>query len=413
MPQKPALILIAAAILPAAASEAGKGFAWALALSRIYSLHIVTSHPDAEATAAAGIPDATFHPVGGGDSWVSRWRSYLQYAQWCRQIVPVCAELIRNQRAIGLHHVTFGSFRFLPRYDRLGIPYTLGPLGGGEGVGIRLLLQSGLPRTVLLQEAARSPLNEAIRLKPDTRRVIRDATGVLSTTRETAALLAKIGAKRQEVVFPDALPVAPDADRVMEDRRLQASRLGAEFRCVFSGRAAWWKGPQLAIRLIARLRARGLHCTLVLHSEGAAIPQLRRLSAELGSGDAVLFPGYASREGLAQAYRQSHVFLLPSMHESSSSALLEGFATGLPSITLGVGGTATIATGATGLNEPVEDIEAWYEQGCATIERWVADPLAWLACCRAAVDRAQQFTFDGLAETVADVLRPERYQKRA
>ena len=82
-----------------------------------------------------------------------------------------------------------------PDYFRLGIPYTLGPLGGGETAPLRLLRDAGLPPAELAREWLRPALNYASLMNPQVRRVLRQARMALATTRETERLLQWAGAE--------------------------------------------------------------------------------------------------------------------------------------------------------------------------------------------------------------------------
>src|SRR5690606_4083833 len=65
------------------------------------------------------------------------------------------------------------------------------------------------------------------------------------------------------------------------------------------------------------------------------------------------FRGHLRGEELARAYRESDVFLLPSLSESFSMALLEGMASGLPVVATRIGGIPELVEdGVNGLLVP-------------------------------------------------------------
>ncbi|HVU24102.1 MAG TPA: hypothetical protein VHE13_08260, partial [Opitutus sp.] len=131
--RRPALIVVAVDISPERGSEPGKAWNWCCALARQYRLHVVTgSALDPRCREHPAAAEWTWHltpsaqPIDPGLSY------YRHYARWCDEALAMAQAVIAREPVAGIHHITLGSFRVLPRYDRLGVPYTLGPLGGGE-----------------------------------------------------------------------------------------------------------------------------------------------------------------------------------------------------------------------------------------------------------------------------------------
>ena len=406
---KPRLLLVAAAILADTGSEPGKGIIWARTLAQFYRLEILTLPTYARALEQKGLPEGCrAHAVSEDILTSPNVLLYLRsYARWCRELIPVCRALCREGDIAGLHHVTLGSFRVLPRYDGLGIPYTLGPLGGGECIPWHLLGQMRLPTGEAAREAARLPLNYLFTLHPGLRAVLAGARLTLATTPESADLLRAMGARRTAVVFPDAIDAGADDATVLATRERQAATLPARVRLVCAGRALWWKGHHLAIDFLALLRARGIEATLDVFSTGPALEALRERAAQSGMEPHTVFHGMVSRGELMRAYESCHLFVNPTMHDSASSALLEAYAKGLPSMTLGLGGAATVTTPAAGFNQRVARMEDWLEGGAQTVAGWVADPARWLDACRAAKARTYDFGLDKHpANSVREHLEP-------
>ncbi len=407
--EKPRLILVAAAIQADTGSEPGKGIIWARTLAQFYRLEILTQPTYARMLEVKGLPaGCRVHAVSEDIPPHPNLVKYLRnYDRWCQALLPVCRELCREGGIAGLHHVTIGSFRVLPRYDQLAIPYTLGPLGGGECIPWNLLSQMRLPAGEIVREAARLPLNYLFTLQPGLRAVLAGARLTLATTQESADLLRTMGAKRTTVVFPDAIDAGADDAAVLAARERQAATLPARVRLACGGRALWWKGHHLAIDFLGLLRARGIEATLDVFSTGPALEALRARAVQAGLELHTIFHGMVSRADLMNAYETCHLFVNPTMHDSASSALLEAYAKGLPSMTLGLGGAATVTTPATGFNRRVERMDDWLEAGAQTVAGWVADPTRWVEACRAAKARTHDFGLDKHpANSVREHLEP-------
>src|SRR5947207_223003 len=207
---KPNLLVAAPVYTPQGGSEPGKAFYWTDVLSDFYQVNVLCTQRTAERCRESRFcQNWQFHPVGDlKTKSPSMIHFYQFYLEWCRRVIHKCRELIPKIRPVGLHHPSLGSFRMLPAYHRLPIPYTLGPLGGGECPPFKLLREASLPPSEFAKELLRPVLNYACLLNWQSRRVIQQAQMVLATTSETERLLQLFGARRTAVVFPDALDLS-------------------------------------------------------------------------------------------------------------------------------------------------------------------------------------------------------------
>jgi glycosyltransferase involved in cell wall biosynthesis len=73
--------------------------------------------------------------------------------------------------------------------------------------------------------------------------------------------------------------------------------------------------------------------------DGPIRANLQQLAVSFGVADRVRFHGFLEQPSLARLYAQADIFVLPSVAESCSMALLEAMAAGLPLIVTKVGGT--------------------------------------------------------------------------
>jgi len=139
------------------------------------------------------------------------------------------------------------------------------------------------------------------------------------------------------------------------------------------------------IRAFAQTRDTGKN-VLVIAGDGPARPELETVVSELGLADRVRLLG--EREDVSLILQALDVFVLPSLGEGISNAILEAMATGLPVIATRVGGNVELVReGVTGrLIEPrrpealAEALGAYFEEpglarahGAAGRERAVGD----------------------------------------
>lgn len=108
------------------------------------------------------------------------------------------------------------------------------------------------------------------------------------------------------------------------------------------GRVEEQKGHIFLIEAFAELRQRpdGRSLKLLLVGDGRLLPQLKKLAEDIGVSGAICFPGNISK--LAEVYRAIDIFVMPSLWEGLSLAMLEAMAAGLPVVATEVGGARDV-----------------------------------------------------------------------
>ncbi len=110
---------------------------------------------------------------------------------------------------------------------------------------------------------------------------------------------------------------------------------GADAVCLFSGGEWARKGLDLAILALAKIPLPG--AKLFVAGDDPDRERFKRLAADHGAGDRVVFGGF--RKDMAAAMAASDVFLFPSHYEAFSLATIEAAACGLPIVASRINGT--------------------------------------------------------------------------
>jgi glycosyltransferase involved in cell wall biosynthesis len=408
---KPQIIVVALSINPFAGSEPGKGWWWSSALSKHFRLHLITQRHSLEACKNQPIVEEdgwTFHPTSGQ---VTTWKfptGYIQYTKFLNEARAIAKRLIGQFQIEGLCHVTLGSFRFLPPYHRLGIPYTVGPLGGGECSPWALNWERPTPLPDKIKEAMRPALNNSFALLPARRSCLGSAALVLATSDETERVVRRMGARKTAVVFPDAYDRPIDVAEVSGRRAKQADSLRTRIRLLWQGRPLWWKGPDLALMVMRQALAAGLllELTMVSTWDGEFGTAVRGLAEKWGVSSHIRFMGGTSREKFLELSQDHHGMLAPSVHDSGGIPLIEAQSLGLPCLTFGLGGHKLAACPEAGVSESPYNIQAFVKRSVECLRQWQADPQVWLEQSKKAVLFSRQFTISRLAEDVGRLIVP-------
>lgn len=175
--------------------------------------------------------------------------------------------------------------------------------------------------------------------------------------RRSAAVIAVSADIRDDIVRYDRLPesrviVLPngiDPARVETSLSKEQARqkLGFgpdEILLVSVGRLEEQKGHTYLLQALARLieddSTQGKRIHLLLAGDGRRRQALEQEASALGIADWVHFLG--TRSDMADVLRASDVFVMPSLWEGLSLAMLEGMAAGLPVVISDVGGAAEV-----------------------------------------------------------------------
>jgi glycosyltransferase involved in cell wall biosynthesis len=125
------------------------------------------------------------------------------------------------------------------------------------------------------------------------------------------------------------------------------------------------KGFDVLCKAWAQVCVHHPEAKLILAGQGDTAPW-KEMFARLGCAQHVEFAGYV--QSLADLYHKAALFVLPSLHEGMSNALLEAQAWGLPAVVSGIpGNSAVVDNGSTGVVVPAGDHMALAEEICVLL----------------------------------------------
>ncbi|MEM6285102.1 MAG: glycosyltransferase family 4 protein [Chloroflexota bacterium] len=105
------------------------------------------------------------------------------------------------------------------------------------------------------------------------------------------------------------------------------------------------KGIGDLLNAMQRIREHHPQARLLLAGRGDKEAQFRRQASDMGLEDVVDFRGAVPHHDMPAVYNEADVFVLPSLNEGMSNAVLEAMASGLPVVTTYTGGTTELVRG--------------------------------------------------------------------
>lgn len=143
------------------------------------------------------------------------------------------------------------------------------------------------------------------------------------------------------------------------------------FRLITVGRLSPEKGTRLLAGVMRRLRERGHPVILHLVGGGPDREMLETAFESLGLKDAVVFEGRAPQQRLMDLYRESDIFVLPSLYEGVPTVCIEAMSMEIPCVAPAITGIPELMQdGVEGVLYPPGDEEAM----AGAIERLIMDP---------------------------------------
>lgn len=386
---------------PDQGSEPGVGWNWARALARRgYDVCGITRSRNKEAIerALVSIPERSrIRFIYHDTKLLRRHRpsgisANLAYALWQRSVLAVALKEHEKVHFDLVHHLTFGSWRQPSHLWRLGIPFVIGPVGGGEETPQRLI--SIMARPAQLMERARNGWNRLALFNPSLRRSIRAATAVAAKTHQTLQFIQQAGGK----AFV-ALEIGIEEPASFD---LKPRSSGDPLRCLYVGRLIELKGIRLALDAIALARAGGCHPTLTIVGTGPLEPQLRMLAEEKGIAQWVTFTGAMPQADVFKLYKDHDALLFPSLHDSSGNVVLEAMSFSLPVVCLALGGPGEMVDATCGLAISCDNLspKATSEALAKAISSIELDERLRLSLADGARKQGERMTWDSAVDRV-------------
>lgn len=348
------LLLSAYACEPDRGSEPGVGWRWALEIARLgHEVVVITRENNRLAIQRAmqehpELPHLRF-AYYDLPPWARGWKRgargvHLYYLLWQFGAFLRARRLHRVERFDAVQHITFGVARHPSFMGRLGIPFVLGPLGGGERAP--WALRKHFPLSGQLRDAARDLANGLARIDPFVRHGFAAASVILVKTAESLLWLPEQYRHKAHTMLEIGIDMpAPDSG--------PASAAGKEARLLYVGRFLDLKGMGLGLRAVALLQQDGFPVRLTLLGQGPARARWHALAEKLGIAGRVNWISWLPQPELLATYRNFDALLFPSLHDSSGNVVLEAMARGLPVICLELGGPAEIVDSSCGRVVPV------------------------------------------------------------
>lgn len=408
MTQRLKVLVSAYACSPCRGSEPGVGWGFVQALSKHHDLHVIVEEEkfrdEIEYWQHANpgqLSNVHFHFLRKRrNRWLRRlWPPsyYWYYRDWQRQALRLARQLHAKEGFDLVHQLTMVGFREPGYLWQMGLPFVWGPVGGMGYFPWRFLPHVGLRG--MLHYLGYNVVN-ALQMRWLRRPQLAARAagrGLIAATQENAECARRRWEVEASILTEVGLPRPPGCD-------VSERRDGEPLRLVWSGQHTPGKALQLGLLALSRLPV-GVSWTLDVLGQGIMTERWRRLTRRLGLGARVRFHGSLPRSAALQVMSESHVLLITSMRDLTSSVTVEGLALGLPTIAPDHCGFRDAITDACGMLVPVHDADGFCASLAAAVQRMAGNEHARQRLAHGALARAHTFAWDAKACAVSSIYR--------
>ena len=320
---------------PGIGSDAYVGWSWAKVMSQDNEVHVLTNEGNKKNIEAYinehGDSYAAFHYVSL-PSFLKKLLNgrkgyFASYVIWQWYAYKYAEKLNDKIHFDIIHHVSIADFRIAGLLWKLNAPYVLGPIGGGQETPCQL---SYYIRNYKKKEKIRSWINSFACSLPIYKKAIRKAARVFVSNDETIQKMRQhVG---YEVELTRLCELGIDSDYLKERSKLEHKK-NAKVHILVSGRLMYRKGIELLLDAVKILET-DIPFVVDLYGGGHQIEDVKCLIRERELQEKVILHGKVSYDKMPQIYAESDILALPSLRETTGTAVIEAMANKLPVVAL-------------------------------------------------------------------------------
>ena len=247
------------------------------------------------------------------------------YFVWQKSAYKMEQTLVDDVKIDVCHHVSIADFRCAGKLWKLNTPFIFGPVGGGQETQDCF---SDYVKCHWKSEWFRKCMNEITTLVPSYRKALERAAIIYNSNDETSACIRKRMPKKCKSKLVQMTELCIDL-KYLEERENIQKEDNPVVHIIVSGRLIYRKGIQVLLEAVARMNS--LHDYKVdIYGEGDQRSYLEKFVENSGLENKVIFHGKIPFDEMQNAYKNADIYALPSLCESTGTAVFEALANKLP-----------------------------------------------------------------------------------
>jgi glycosyltransferase involved in cell wall biosynthesis len=400
---------------PYKGSEHGVGWGWVTAIAKDHDVHVLLADFEREDIQKwlAGHPEFHkrivfhfvrhhfYHYTNKSRFWRKIEHSCLKpimnwsYRLWLRDAYKVAQELNQEYAFDVAHLITYVGFRFPGHLWKLDVPFVWGPIGGLENTPWRLLPLLGIRGA--LYYTMRNLINSYHKrcLVSCKRAFNKAGAGTISATEGIRKEIRKHYGIDSTVVCEVGPPECIATHHSTRER-------GEPIVLSWSGEHLPGKGLPLLLRSLEKVPA-GIGWRLEILGGGPCTGQWKKVSLKLGISKRCCWRGKVCRADALKIIHSSHVFVITSLKDLTSTVLLEALSQGVPVVCLNHCGFADIVDDTCGIKIPIDSMRSMPDLFAKAIGDLWSDEMLRQRMAKSALEKIGCFTWDRKMDAVNEI----------
>jgi glycosyltransferase involved in cell wall biosynthesis len=362
------VLICAYACNPYKGSEEGVGWGWVSAISDNHDLSVITAayhRADIESALSKErklsghikfyyVAHKPWHyvPVSGWkfiENTIFKPIMNYSYRLWQCDAYKLAKQLHQRNHFDLIHQITYVGFRFPGHLWKLNVPFVWGPIGGLENTPWRFFPVLGLSGSIYY--AGRNIINAFHkRFLAGPQKAFKKASGgIISATEGIRREILRWYGEESEVICE----IGPPSETVAIHSLREPSET---LRLSWSGLHLPGKALPLLLKALVRL-PKALDWQLDILGNGPCTKKWKKLSKKLAISDRCYWNGWQPRDKALQIVHNSHIFLITSLKDLTSTVLLEALSQGVPVICPDHCGFSNVVTAECGIKMPLQSLK--------------------------------------------------------
>ncbi len=351
------VLMSAYACEPNKGSEPGVGWNWAVHMSRTKEVYVITrsNNKDTIEDYLKKNPVDHLHfyyyDCGIFKRKLKKLPNgiFIYYKMWQKEILPLAAKIVKEEKIDLVHHVTFNEFRTPGKLYKLQCPFVWGPIGGGQYYN-PIFKNAFFNYKDVLKENLRNLINICyLKFSTDIHQAVKKAAVILIADQSTEAIMPK---SRKYIRL---LETGYNIDRngiKQYDVLYNSYSLKRPIKLLWVG--GIWPRKGLKILLDALHEGDFHNYQLNIVGNGKDKEKCEKLVKKYGLEDKITFLGALGYNEVNNLYVEADIFVFTSLRDTSGNVVLEAMSHGLPVISINHHGVGEIVTDFTGMKiEPI------------------------------------------------------------
>lgn len=274
------------------------------------------------------------------------------YFVWQKSAYKAARKLLDDIKIDVCHHVSIADFRCVGKLWKLNVPFIFGPVSGGQETPKCF---SDYVKQHWKSEWFRKCMNEITTMLPSYRKALKKAALIGGGNDETLACMIRRMPKSHKQKLVQMTELCIDK-KYLDERENIKKENGSVVHIIVSGRLIYRKGIQVLLEAVTKMNP--LHNYKVdIYGDGDQRALLEGFVKKSGLENRVIFHGNIPFDEMQNAYRNADIYVLPSLRESTGTAVFEALANKLPVITFNQNGAKYIVESDAGILIDLNDKE--------------------------------------------------------